>query len=50
MYTVACATDETKRLTFLYFRFVSACSQETYNDAEGLNCTRVYFVLFFVPP
>ena len=49
MYTVACATDETKRLT-LCFHLVAACSQGTFNDAKGFNCTGVYFVLFLVLP
>ena len=49
MYTKACATDETKLLTFI-LPFISACSQGTYNDANGLNCTGVYFVFFFVLP
>ena len=49
MYTVACATDEAKLLTFI-FPFISACSPGTYNDAKGLNCTGVYLVLFFVLP
>ena len=29
-----------------YFPFISACSQGTYNDAKGLNCTGMLSVIF----